>query len=154
MNKYNVVGIMSGTSLDGLDIVWSKLSFNKTWFYEILDGKTYEYSEGWKSELQNASRLKARDLVFLDNKLGNYIGEKVNEFLKEKKIQKNQIDLISSHGHIISLTDINLTKQIGNGACICSTTNIKTVSDFRTTDVMFGGQTPLVPIGISYYLEL
>ena len=95
MNKYNVVGIMSGTSLDGLDIVWSKLSFNKTWFYEILDGKTYEYSEGWKSELQNASRLKARDLVFLDNKLGNYIGEKVNEFLKEKKIKSLAFNLLA-----------------------------------------------------------
>lgn len=91
MNKYNVVGIMSGTSLDGLDIVWSKLSFNKTWFYEILDGKTYEYSKEWKSELQNASRLKARDLVFLDNKLGNYIGEKVNEFLKKKKFKKARL---------------------------------------------------------------
>jgi anhydro-N-acetylmuramic acid kinase len=88
MNKYNVVGIMSGTSLDGLDIVWSKLSFNKTWFYEIIDGKTYEYSAEWKRELQNASRLKGRDLVFLDNKLGNYIGKKINEFLKEKKNSK------------------------------------------------------------------
>ena len=85
---------MSGTSLDGLDIVCLELSFNKTWFYEIIDGKTYEYSSDWKSELENASRLKGRDLVFLDNKLGNYIGEKINEFLKEKKIQKSQIDLI------------------------------------------------------------
>ena len=74
MNKYNVVGIMSGTSLDGIDIVWSKLSFNNTWFYEIIDGKTYEYSKEWKSELLNASRLKGRNLVFLDNKLGNYMG--------------------------------------------------------------------------------
>ena len=148
MNKYNVVGIMSGTSLDGLDVVFSKLSFNKTWFYEIIDGKTYEYSEEWKNELQNASRLKGRNLVFLDNKLGNYIGEKINEFLKENKIQKNQIDLIASHGHtLFHEPEINLTKQIGNGAYICSKTNIKTVSDFRTMDVAFGGQgAPLVPI--------
>ena len=149
MNKYNVVGIMSGTSLDGLDVVWSKLSFNKTWFYEIIDGKTYEYSERWKSELQNAHKLQARDLVFLDKKLGNYIGEKINEFLKEKKIKKNRINLISSHGHtLFHEPENNLTKQIGHGAFICSTTNITTVSDFRTIDVAFGGQgAPLVPIG-------
>ena len=63
---------------------------------------------------------------------------------------KNQIDLISSlAAHtLFHEPDINLTKQIGNGACICSTTNIKTVSDFRTIDVAFGGQgAPLVPIG-------
>ena len=149
MNKYNVVGIMSGTSLDGLDVVWSKLSFNKTWFYEIIDGKTYEYSESWKSELKNAHKLQARDLVFLDKKLGNYIGEKINDFLKENKIQKNRINLISSHGHtLFHEPENNLTKQIGNGAYICSTTNIKTISDFRTIDVAFGGQgAPLVPVG-------
>ena len=149
MNKYYVVGIMSGTSLDGLDVVWSKLSFNKAWFYEIIDGKTYEYSPSWKSELQNAHKMKARDLVFLDKKLGNYIGEKINDFLKEKKIQKSQIDLISSHGHtLFHEPENNLTKQIGNGAYICSKTKIKTVSDFRTIDVAFGGQgAPLVPIG-------
>ena len=149
MNKYNVVGIMSGTSLDGLDVVWSKLSFNKTWFYEIIDGKTYEYSESWKSELKNAHKLQARDLVFLDKKLGNYIGEKINDFLKEKKIQKNRINLISSHGHtLFHEPENNLTKQIGDGAFICSKTNITTVSDFRTIDVAFGGQgAPLVPIG-------
>jgi anhydro-N-acetylmuramic acid kinase len=149
MNKYYVVGIMSGTSLDGLDVLWSKLSFNKAWFYEIIDGKTYEYSPRWKSELQNAHKIQARDLVFLDKKLGNYIGEKINDFLKEKKIQKSQIDLISSHGHtLFHEPENNLTKQIGNGAYICSTTKIKTVSDFRTIDVAFGGQgAPLVPIG-------
>ncbi|MBD00739.1 MAG: anhydro-N-acetylmuramic acid kinase [Crocinitomicaceae bacterium] len=149
MNKYYVVGIMSGTSLDGLDVVWSKLSFNKAWFYEIIDGKTYEYSPRWKNELKNAYKIKARDLVFLDKKLGNYIGEKINDFLKEKKIQKSQIDLISSHGHtLFHEPENNLTKQIGNGAYICSKTKIKTVSDFRTIDVAFGGQgAPLVPIG-------
>ena len=149
MNKYNVVGIMSGTSLDGLDVVWSKLSFNKTWFYEIIDGKTYEYSKSWKNKLHNAHKSQGRDLVFLDQKLGNYIGEKINDFLKEKKIQKSQIDLISSHGHtLFHEPENNLTKQIGNGAYICSTTKITTVSDFRTIDVAFGGQgAPLVPVG-------
>ena len=149
MNKYYVVGIMSGTSLDGIDVVWSKLSFNKTWFYEIINGKTYGYSSTWKSELKNAHKLQARDLAFLDKKLGNYIGEKINDFLKEKKIQKSQVDLISSHGHtLFHEPENNLTKQIGNGAYICSTTNIKTISDFRTIDVAFGGQgAPLVPVG-------
>ena len=149
MNKYYVVGIMSGTSLDGIDVVWSKLCFNKKWFYKIIDGKTYEYSSRWKSELQNAHKLQARDLVFLDKKLGNYIGEKINNFLNEKKIQKSQVDLISSHGHtLFHEPENNLTKQIGNGAYICSTTNIKTISDFRTIDIAFGGQgAPLVPIG-------
>ena len=149
MNKYNVVGIMSGTSLDGLDVVWSKLSFNKTWFYEIIDGKTYEYSESWKSELKNAHKLQARDLVFLDKKLGNYIGEKINDFLKEKKIQKNRINLISSHGHtLFHEPENNLTKQIGDGAFICSKTNITTVSDFRTIDVAFGTAVNITDAGI------
>ncbi|MEJ6754132.1 MAG: anhydro-N-acetylmuramic acid kinase [Flavobacteriales bacterium] len=155
MNKYNVVGIMSGTSLDGLDVVWSKLSFDKTWFYEIIDGKTYEYSTSWKNELSNAYKLQGKDLVVLDQKLGNYIGEKINDFLKEKKIVKNQIDLISSHGHtIFHEPENNLTKQIGNGAYICSTTNLITVSDFRTIDIAFGGQgAPLVPLGDQLLFE-
>ena len=68
------------TSLDGLDIVWSKLSFNKTWFYEILDGKLMSILKDGKVNYKMQETEGKGLSFFRHNKLGNYIGEKVNEF--------------------------------------------------------------------------
>ena len=140
---------MSGTSLDGVDVVYTKLSFEKKWFYKILACKTFKYSEIWINKLTKAHTTKAREFIQLDHQYGNYVGEIINKFLKKNKIKKSDVDLISSHGHTIFHEPKNMfTYQIGNGNQICAVTNIKTISDFRSLDLAFGGQgAPLVPIG-------
>mgnify|MGYP001210051478 FL=1 len=149
MNKYSVIGVMSGTSLDGLDIVYCQLLLDNKWSYNIIKSKTYKYPKKWKKKLINAHLLKARDFIFLDHEFGKYVGEIINQFIKFNNIVKEEIDLISSHGHTIFHEPQNgFTCQLGNGVQIYASTNIKTISDFRTLNVAFGGQgAPLVPIG-------
>ncbi len=149
MNKYSVIGVMSGTSLDGIDIVYCQLLLNKKWNYKIIKSHTYKYPKQWKQKLISAHLLKARDFIFLDHEFGKYIGEIINQFIEFNKIKKKEIDLISSHGHTIFHEPQNgFTFQLGSGVQICASTNIKTISDFRTLNVAFGGQgAPLVPIG-------
>ena len=149
MNKYSVIGVMSGTSLDGIDIVYCQLLLNKKWNYNIIKSQTYQYPKVWKQKLINAHLLKARDFVFLDHEFGKYIGEKTNQFIVENNLLKEEIDLISSHGHTIFHEPQNgFTFQLGNGTQICAITKLKTISDFRTLNVAFGGHgAPLVPKG-------
>ena len=149
MNKYSVIGVMSGTSLDGLDIVYCQLLLDNKWSYNIIKSKTYHYPKKWKKKLINAHLLKARDFIFLDHEFGKYVGEIINQFIKFNNIVKEEVDLISSHGHTIFHEPQNgFTFQLGNGVQIYASTNIKTISDFRTLNVAFGGQgAPLVPIG-------
>ena len=143
--KYNVIGVMSGTSLDGLDIAhcefWQE---NNNWKFNIVDAKTFKYNKNWLQKLSNAHNLSSKDLIELNNIYGNFIGEKVIEFSN-----KRHIDFIASHGHtIFHNPEKGFTYQIGNGANIAATTKIKTIADFRTLDVSLGGQgAPLVPIG-------
>ena len=149
MNVYHVIGIMSGTSMDGLDIIYCKLFLKHKWQYEILKCHTFSYPKKWKERLINAHLLNSRDFVLIDHEFGKYIGEKTNEFILENNISKTEIDLISSHGHtIFHETHNGFSCQIGNGNQICAITNLKTVTDFRSLNVAFGGQgAPLVPRG-------
>jgi len=149
MNKYSVIGIMSGTSLDGLDIIYCHLSLDKKWSYNIIKSHTYQYPQTWRKKLISAHLLKSRDFIFLDHEFGKFVGEMINQFIQDNKIVKEEIDLISSHGHTIFHEPENgFSFQLGNGVQICARTNIKTICDFRTLNVAFGGQgAPLVPIG-------
>lgn len=145
--KYSTIGIMSGTSLDGIDIIHASFLLKEgIWSYKIHKAKTFEYSKKWKNKLAKANKLSALKFVKLHNKYGVLIGEKINDFLKDSI---SEIDFICSHGHtIFHEPDKKLTFQIGNGASISATTGIPTISDFRTFDVALGGQgAPLVPIG-------
>ncbi len=143
-NKIKAVGIMSGTSLDGLDIAICEFWFNKKWKYKIIRAKTLNYEKNILKSLQTAKDLPAIDLLNLHNSYGEYIGKKVIEFLNGYKV-----DLIASHGHTIFHQPQNkITFQLGNGINIAKETNITTIADFRTLDVALGGQgAPLVPIG-------
>lgn len=146
MQKYTAIGIMSGTSLDGLDIALCEFTFDKNWLFNIVKAETIEYSVEWKDKLSKAQKLSGFDLLNLDKLFGQYIGESVNDFLSDVN---TKLDFIASHGHtIFHQPERKLTLQIGSGAEICSTTRIKTISDFRSLDVAMGGQgAPLVPIG-------
>ena len=141
------LGVMSGTSLDGLDIAYIKLNFETSFQFEILKAVTIPYHPDWKNALKNGFHLSGEELTKLDADYGIYLGNTLKEFIAENSIEN--LDFIASHGHTIYHNPgENYTLQIGNGPYINTITGIKTICDFRTQDVALGGQgAPLVPIG-------
>ena len=133
--------------LDGLDLIYVKFTQNTSFQFQILESKTVKYSDLWKQKLQTAIRLNNDALHQLDIEYGSYLGEKTNDFILEERISK--IDFIASHGHtIFHQPEKGITKQIGQGQKITDITKHKVICDFRTQDVLLGGQgAPLVPIG-------
>lgn len=149
MNSKSVyaIGLMSGTSLDGLDIVYVEFEKNDHYKFQIHFEETIEYSQDWKLKLQQSIELDPQNLDVLDSDYGIYLGEKVNEFIMRKEIHR--IDFIASHGHtVFHEPHKGITMQIGSGEELMRITQNKVVCDFRTQDVELGGQgAPLVPIG-------
>ncbi|MDM1297307.1 anhydro-N-acetylmuramic acid kinase [Empedobacter falsenii] len=144
-NSTFCIGLMSGTSLDGLDICYVRFDDNQV--FEILHAETIDYSSDWRTKLTEAFQYSAMDLCQLDVEFGYFLGEKVKEFIHKNKIEK--VDFVASHGQtIFHQPQKSFTFQIGNGAAIASRCQQKVVCDFRTQDVILGGQgAPLVPIG-------
>jgi anhydro-N-acetylmuramic acid kinase len=145
---YFATGVMSGTSLDGLDIAWC--SFRKDdghWTYRILDAETIPYSGTWRQLLAEAGSLKGKQLIELHMNYGHYIGRALEDFFKRNNIRNPGI--VSCHGHtIFHRPDLGYTFQLGSGAAIASVIPSKIVCDFRSLDVALKGQgAPLVPIG-------
>lgn len=141
----NVIGLMSGTSLDGVDLALIEFSIvRKKVKYRIVRGETIAYSTGLLNQLKNSKKLSGLELTILDRELGRFYGNLIKKFIKNEKV-----DLIASHGHtVFHQPDKGLTLQIGSGAEIAAITGIKTVCDFRSTDIALGGQgAPLVPFG-------
>ena len=147
MSTYFAIGLMSGTSLDGLDICYVKFSKSENWSFEILSAETISYDETWKLKLQNATQISAEDLLALDKEFGFFLGEKTQEFISKNNIIN--IDVIASHGHtVFHQPRRKFTLQIGDGRVIKIMTNKTVVYDFRSQDVLLGGNgAPLVPIG-------
>jgi len=144
---YHVIGTMSGTSLDGLDVAFCRFEYaDKKWSYNIIKATTYKYSKIWKTKLSKAANTDALEFSILHNDFGMFCGNLILKFIKENKFNP---DFICSHGHtVFHQPKKKLTVQIGSGASIAAVTGITTVCDFRTTDVALGGQgAPLVPIG-------
>ncbi|MCX2744681.1 anhydro-N-acetylmuramic acid kinase [Mangrovivirga sp. M17] len=145
--SYISLGLMSGTSLDGIDLCLSKFTFkNNSWNYEIIKTETIPYSKKWQNELANAINLDWAELLTLDYEYGHLLGNVIKEFLETTDIKP---DILGSHGHTVHhKPDEGYTIQIGNGHQIALKTEIETVFDFRSLDVSKGGQgAPLVPIG-------
>lgn len=146
--KYNAIGLMSGTSLDGLDMVYCEFTrTTQMWTFLIKAAETIKYNSGWSKKLSRAHLLTGLELQLLDLELGIFIGTHCKQFMAKSKIRK--VDFIASHGHTIFHQPENrLTLQIGNGAAIHTVTKIPVINDFRSMDVLQGGQgAPLVPIG-------
>lgn len=141
------IGLMSGTSTDGLDIiaVTFEKKFNKL-HYTIHESCTIEYDEIWKSHLLNAVNLSAPELRKLDIDFGIWMADQVNTFC----VNKNwKAEFIASHGHtVFHQPEIGFTLQIGNGATLAARTGITSICDFRQGDISLGGQgAPMVPLG-------
>lgn len=146
-NTYNIVGVMSGTSLDGLDIVLCQFTENeKTLNYKILKAETFSYPEEIENKLKTIHRADAESFCYFDRTYGQYTGKYINIFLKDVDID---IDAIACHGHTIFHNPAKgYSVQIGHGAAIAAETGIPVISDFRSLDVALGGQgAPLVPAG-------
>ncbi len=146
--QYIVTGVMSGTSLDGLDIACC--SFREAagrWSYSVVCNKTLEYDSEWKRKLSMAHTLSGEALASLNFEYGHFIGKSVRHFLDLSGITDNM--LIASHGHtVFHMPDRGYTMQIGHGAAIAASGKCNTVCDFRSMDVALGGQgAPLVPAG-------
>ena len=148
MNNLRLIGIMSGTSLDGIDMVCVDFDFSEDQLkWDIIATSFFEYDNEWRYKLTHAHLLSATDLLSLDVAFGQYLGHKSNAFIQEQNL--SEIDAIASHGHtIFHQPHKKFTLQIGHGAHIQAITNLKVISDFRSQDVALGGQgAPLVPIG-------
>ncbi|HVM87769.1 MAG TPA: anhydro-N-acetylmuramic acid kinase [Puia sp.] len=146
---YRAIGLMSGSSLDGLDIAYVHLHENAgRWNFEIIMADCYEYDETWRNKLQSATKMSAFDYQLLDVSYGHYLGERVNSFIAENNLQF-QVQLVTSHGHTtFHLPEKKMTAQIGNGAALAAVTGINVVNDLRAMDIALGGQgAPIVPIG-------
>ena len=146
---YRVIGVMSGSSLDGLDIAFVEIEESGgKWNYEIKAAQCEAYSSEWQMKLQSSTGLSAFDYLLLHTAYGKFIGEKVNEFVDKFNLH-HQVQLIASHGHtVFHAPQKGMTAQVGDGAAIAAVTEINVVSDLRSMDVAFGGQgAPIVPIG-------
>lgn len=148
MQTYDVVGMMSGTSLDGLDMLRAK--FRKdgsgTWRYETGKSCTVAYPEDLQQRLASAVRMSGVELARLDADYGHFAGRALRDFVEE---DAGRPDFAAVHGHtVFHQPEKGFTLQIGSGAAMAAESGMVIVNDFRSTDVALGGQgAPLVPIG-------
>lgn len=144
---FNAIGLMSGTSLDGLDICYVQFVLDQgKWSYKMINADSVEYPQWLHTALATAQSMTALEYAKLHSDYGLYIGEQVKSFIEKHDITP---DFIASHGQtIFHQPSLRFTGQIGSGAGIAAVTGVDTICDFRTTDVALGGQgAPLVPVG-------
>lgn len=146
---YRTIGVMSGSSLDGLDIAFVEFQEQGgKWTYEIIEADCYSYTSEWTDKLRNAINLPAREYQLLHTAYGHYIGQEINKFIEAHQLHY-KVAVIASHGHTtFHIPAQQMTAQLGDGAAIAAETQLPVVSDLRALDVAFGGQgAPIVPIG-------
>lgn len=144
MSDSIAIGLMSGSSLDGIDLV--AVRFQSHYQFEILHAETLPYPKLWQQRLANAFLSPPEALTELDRSYGLYLGQQIRDFIHRNRLRP---DFVASHGHtIFHKPEQQYTLQIGDGQCIADTCGVLTINDFRTEDVSKGGQgAPLVPIG-------
>ena len=141
------IGLMSGSSLDGLDIALVRFQEeNDKYGFQILQAETLPYPEFWTQQLSEAFHKQSEDLVQLDKEYGKFLGEQVLAFAQKHNTKP---DFVASHGHtIFHRPEEHYTLQIGDGLELAKACGFTVVNDFRSEDVSKGGQgAPLVPIG-------
>ncbi|TDE42453.1 anhydro-N-acetylmuramic acid kinase [Flavobacterium rhamnosiphilum] len=146
--KYTVIGVMSGTSLDGVDLAHIVFTAkNNKWEFQILESETISYSIDWLNKLKIAVGFSEAALEKLDQEYTQLLATIISDFIEKYDIKN--LDAVCSHGHTILHQPQNgFTLQIGNLPEIASLINQTVVCDFRVQDVQLGGQgAPLVPIG-------
>jgi len=147
MKIHKVLGLMSGTSLDGLDLAYCHIwKENELWKYDIKETKSIDYTAEMRTKLKNAIYLAADALLHFHNTYGTWLGKQAKQFITEKNLA---VDFIASHGHTTHhRPDDGFTFQIGSGQHLANASQYEVICDFRTNDLALGGQgAPLVPVG-------
>ncbi|WP_420602293.1 anhydro-N-acetylmuramic acid kinase [Flagellimonas sp.] len=147
MKKYKVLGLMSGTSLDGLDLAYCHLcQSNDHWEFSIEKTMDISYDDQLRDTLKNAIYLSEEEHGQLHLDYGIWLGKQAKTFIEEHHLE---IDFIASHGHTSHhRPEDGITFQLGDGQLLANTGGKQVICDFRTKDVSLSGQgAPLVPIG-------
>ena len=149
MPTHKIIGLMSGTSLDGVDIAYCEFNFDTIWSFRLIHAETIIYDAFWKKILGEIQKASAEKISEIDCNYGKFLGNLVKDFCKKYTISP---DFISSHGHtVFHQPSKGFTKQIGSGADIAANSGFPVICDFRSLDVALGGQgAPLVPVGDKY----
>lgn len=146
-NQYTVIGVMSGTSLDGIDLAYITFTKETNWKFKIHAAETIDYEDEWLHRFKDLTTMSIASLKALDEEYTRYLSYIVSDFIKKHQIVN--LDMVCSHGHTaLHQPEDGLTYQIGNLPKIASLLTEKVICDFRVEDVALGGQgAPLVPIG-------
>lgn len=145
--RYTLLGLMSGTSGDGLDLAYCHFECQKgVWSYEIRQAETRPFPSDLGQNLAESHLLSGLALALLDVDFGRWMGEQVRHFCQEYQVKPMAV---ASHGHtVFHQPTQRLSLQIGNGWALHQASGEKVIADFRMLDVQLGGQgAPLVPIG-------
>ncbi len=147
------IGLMSGTSLDGVDVCLASINDNE---YKIIDFYTRPYDSNFKDKLKrnlNDQTARLSEISSLNFELPYEFKKGIDYILDKNKLSYSDIDFIASHGQTIwhapydANGNVSSTLQIGSGQVLSLITNTKVVSNFRVCDVVLGGQgAPLVPM--------
>lgn len=143
---YKMIGLMSGTSGDGLDIAFCEFEKKENWSFSIIDADTIPFPKKLGKKLKKSHLLDGKKLSLLDVELGSWMGDQVKFFLTKKSLSAQAV---ASHGHtVFHQPSKKLSLQIGNGWALHHSSELPVINDFRMLDVQLGGQgAPLVPIG-------
>ena len=152
IEKHNIIGLMSGSSLDGIDLVDVDFWKDGKWHFEIVAKDNYDYDDDWRNALSNAFYLvdvktfHETSLQKLDHDYGTFLGHVTKQFIDKYNLKP---EFVASHGHtIFHRPQEHYTLQIGDGQALANECGVTVINDFRTEDVLKGGQgAPLVPIG-------
>ena len=148
---YTVLGGMSGTSLDGLDLALCRFEHRRnetvSWRYEVLAAETLAYTAEWQQHLAHAQHLSGLELIALDRHFGRFLGHEGAQFIERHRLPKP--DLYVSHGHtVFHVPERGFTLQIGAVSEVSAAAGCAVLGDLRSGDVALSGQgAPLVPIG-------
>lgn len=144
--KTNIIGLMSGSSLDGIDLVDVDFWNDGKWHFEIVAKDNYDYDDDWRKKLSDAFYYDKNKLQNIDYQYGKLLGQVTKQFIDKFNLKPG---FVASHGHtIFHKPQEHYTLQIGDGQALANECGITVINDFRTEDVLKGGQgAPLVPIG-------
>lgn len=145
--KYSIVGVMSGTSLDGIDLVYAVFHFKRRWHFDVVNTVTIPYTNEWRYILEGLVGYSTKELHEIDKRYTAYLSTVIHGFIKRFDIKS--VDAVCSHGHTaLHRPENKMTYQIGNQPILAKLLKQTVVCDFRVQDVALGGQgAPLVPIG-------